>query len=259
MRENVSDRKSAQRLPVMSFEQVTMRATTGIVEILKDLTFTIAVGDFVALVGPSGSGKTSLLRLMNRLAEASAGQITLEGTDIHRLPVVSLRRQVVLVSQESRLLGMTVKEALGYPLRLRKESVATIDDAVAMWAEKLKIPTDWMERTTVNLSLGQRQRVAIARALIAKPKLLLLDEPTSAQDVGYSDFLMERLRDWTRQQQLAVVMANHQIELFPGRATHLLHIEGGQLVSNQPAGEVDWEGLRQSLVAAEQKAQAEWS
>ncbi|MEL7329058.1 MAG: ATP-binding cassette domain-containing protein [Cyanobacteria bacterium J06555_13] len=244
---------------VMTFEQVTMRATTGVIEVLKNLSFAVEPGDFVALVGPSGSGKTSLLRLMNRLAEASSGQITLNGRNIRELPVVSVRRQVALVNQESRLLGMTVKETLGYPLRLRKKSESEIADAIATWAEKLKIPTDWMARTTVNLSLGQRQRVAIARALINEPKLLLLDEPTSAQDVGYSDFLMDCLSQWTAQKLFSVVMANHQIALFPGRATRLWHIEAGRLVNDKPAKDVDWASLRQALVAAEQRAQEEWS
>ena len=246
-------------MAVMTFDQVTMRATTGVVEILKDLNFAVDAGDFVALVGPSGSGKTSLLRLMNRLAEASSGQIMLNGQNICELPVVSVRRQVALVNQESRLLGMTVEETLGYPLRLRKTPESEVVDAIATWAEKLKIPTEWMTRTTVNLSLGQRQRVVIARALINEPKLLLLDEPTSAQDVGYSDFLMECLSRWTTQKLFSVVMANHQIELFPGRATRLWHIEAGKFVDNKPVSDVDWASLRQALVAAEKRTQTEWS
>lgn len=235
-----------------------MRATAGVVEILKALTFSVDVGDFVALVGPSGSGKTSLLRLMNRLAEASSGHIALKGQDIQALPVVSLRRQIVLVNQESRLLGMTVQEALGYPLRLRKCSQGEITDAVSEWTERLKIPTDWMGRQSVSLSLGQRQRVAIARALIARPTVLLLDEPTSAQDIGYSEFLLSQLTDWTQQAQTAIVMANHQIELVAHHATRLLHLQDGQLLADKAAENVNWGALRQSLIDAEQKAQAEW-
>ncbi len=236
-----------------------MRATAGIVEIIKAVTCSVEQGDFVALVGPSGSGKTSLLRLMNRLAEASSGRIAFSGQDIRELPVVSLRRQVILVNQESRLLGMSVKEALGYPLRLRRVAPAEVTAAVAEWAERLKIPSDWMDRQSVALSLGQRQRVAIARALISEPKLLLLDEPTSAQDVGYSEFLLSSLASWVDQKKLAVVMANHQIELLANHATRLWHMDSGRLVADMPANAVDWAQLRQTLVLAEHKAQAEWS
>lgn len=248
-------------MSVLTFDQVTMQATAGVVKILKALTFAVEPSDFIALVGPSGSGKTSALRLMNRLAEVSCGCISLEGKDIRELPVVSLRRQVMLVNQESRLLGMSVKAALGYPLRLQKQPESKISQAVDEWTERLKIPSDWMVRNAVELSLGQRQRVAITRALISQPQILLLDEPTSAQDVGYSEFLLATLSDWVSvsEKRRAIVMANHQIELLANHASRLLHIQSGRLVADKSAAAVDWVALRQSLVLAEQKAQAEWS
>lgn len=236
-----------------------MRASTGIVEILKDLSFAVEPGEFVALVGASGSGKTSVLRLMNRLTELASGTIRLEGQDIRKLPVVALRQQVALVNQESRLLGMSVKETLGYPLRLQGMEAEAVTAAIAQWTERLNIPTDWMDRSSVNLSLGQRQRVAIARTLITEPKILLLDEPTSSQDVGYSEFLLSRLADWARQGKLTVIMANHQIDLVASHVTRLLHLDNGRLIADMPASEVDWQALRQTLVDAEQQAEAEWA
>jgi D-methionine transport system ATP-binding protein len=244
---------------LLKFDQVTMRASTGIVEILKNISFALESGDFVALVGPSGSGKTSLLRLINRLSEASTGHIYFAGTDIRTLNVVSLRQQVALVQQESRLLEMTVAEALAYPLRLQqKRSASDITAAVALWADRLAIPDDWMNRTAQSLSLGQRQRVAIARALVSEPTLLLLDEPTSSQDVGYSEFLLSRLADLTRQGKLTIIMANHQVALAGRYANRLWHLNDGRLIKDLPAAEVNWAELRQALVAAEQAAQAEW-
>lgn len=245
-------------MTILAFERVTMRATAGIAEILKDVTFSLELGDFVALVGSSGSGKTSVLRLMNRLAEAHSGRIQFEDEDIRQVTVVSLRRQVALVNQESRLLGMTVRTALGYPLRLKNHSAANIDQSVAMWADRLKIPAGWMDRTAVNLSLGQRQRVTIARALITQPKVLLLDEPTSAQDVGYSEFLLARLAELATANKLAVVMANHQIELVSRYANRLWQMEKGRLITDTLASEVDWLQLQQQLVRQEQVEHADW-
>lgn len=241
-----------------SFNQVTMRATTGIVEILKGISFDIALGEFVALVGPSGAGKTSLLRLMNRLSECSTGQIRLEGQDIRQMPVVKLRQQVALVNQESRLLGMSVKAALRYPLKLRGDATKDIDEAVEQWCDRLNIPADWMERTETNLSLGQRQRVAIARTLITQPKVLLLDEPTSSQDLGYSEFLLTRLATWAKQDKFTVIMANHQLDLTSRHVSRLLHLQDGRLINDQPADEVDWVALKNNLIATEQAAEAEW-
>ncbi|MFK8182146.1 MAG: energy-coupling factor ABC transporter ATP-binding protein [Phormidesmis sp.] len=244
---------------LFSFDQVTMRATTGIVEIIKAVSFDVACGDFVALVGPSGAGKTSLLRLMNRLSEYSAGRILIEGTEIRQMPVVKLRQQVALVNQESRLLGMTVKSALSYPLRLQGQSGKVIDEMVEQWCDRLNIPADWMNRTETNLSLGQRQRVAIARTLITDPKVLLLDEPTSSQDIGYSEFLMTRLASLAKQGKLTIIMANHQLELTSRHVSRLLHLKDGCLIDDKPAAQVDWNALRETLLATEQAAEAEWT
>ncbi|MGB7251356.1 MAG: ATP-binding cassette domain-containing protein [Phormidesmis sp.] len=246
-------------MAILTFDQVTMKASAGIVEILKDLSFTVGVGDFVALVGPSGAGKTSLLRLMNRLSEHSQGTICFEGQDIRRLPVISLRRQIALVNQESRLLGMSVQETLGYPLRLQGKSATDITEAISRWGGLLNIPSDWMGRTASHLSLGQRQRVAIARTLISEPKILLLDEPTSSQDVGYSEFFLSRLAALADQGTLTIIMANHQIELAARYVNRLLHLQDGRLLADLPASDVDWPQLHQTLVEAELKAQAEWS
>lgn len=246
-------------MAVLKVDKVTMRATTGIVEILKNLNFAVETGDFIALVGPSGAGKTSLLRLLNRLSEASSGTIEFEGQDIRQLPVVSLRRQVALVHQESRLLGMSVREALAYPLRLQKLAPTAITAAVAMGIEQLNIPTDWLDRTSMNLTLGQRQRVAIARTLISRPKVLLLDEPTSSQDVGYSEFLLTHLAKLARQGQITIIMANHQLELAARYTNRLLHLSEGKLIADMPAINVNWAQIHQDLGIAEQQAEAEWS
>ena len=175
---------------------------------------------------------------MNRLTEASAGTIRFNGHDIQQIPAVSLRRQIALVNQESRLLGMTVAETLGYALRLQGRSPTAITASVEQWCDRLNIPGDWMDRTEVNLSLGQRQRVAIARTLISEPKILLLDEPTSSQDVGYSEFLLSRFAEWTGQGKLTVIMANHQIDLAAKHVNRVLHLSDGRLTADLPANEV---------------------
>ncbi len=246
-------------MTVLKFDNVTMRATTGIVEILKNLSFAVEAGDFIALTGPSGAGKTSLLRLMNRLSEASSGTIEFEDQDIRQWPVVSLRRQVALVHQESRLLGMSVREALAYPLRLQKLAPTAITAAVAAGIEQLNIPLDWLDCTSANLSLAQRQRVAIARTLITQPKVLLLDEPTSAQAVGDSEFLLAHLANLAKQGQITIIMTNRQLELAARYTNRLLYLSAGNLIADVPASKANWAQIHQDLVTAEQQAEAEWS
>lgn len=102
--------------------------------LLKEISFEAFRGDRIALVGASGAGKTSLLRLLNRLAEPTTGVIYLEDRALDQIPVVQLRQQIVLVLQESKLLGMTVEQALEYPLALRQIEKKAIRERLQHWA-----------------------------------------------------------------------------------------------------------------------------
>ncbi|MBD2293764.1 ATP-binding cassette domain-containing protein [Anabaena sphaerica FACHB-251] len=230
--------------------------------ILQDISFQVFPGDRITIVGSAGAGKTSLLRLINRLTEPSSGKIYLENQEYHQIPVIQLRQQVTLVQQESKLLGMTVGEALAYPLILRGLSKQQIQERVGYWQEQLQIPDLWLGRTEVQLSAGQRQLVAIARALVIQPKILLLDEPNSGLDPGKASRLMNILTQLTQTPTqtpaTAILMINHQLDLAQKFSTRLLHLQQGQMLANHPAPEIDWDDLKTSLIAAEHQASEEW-
>lgn len=228
------------------------------VPILTDISFEVKSGDRLAIVGPSGAGKTSLLRLMNRLIEPSSGALYFQERDYRRLDAIALRRQVPLVLQESKLLGMTVKEAIAYPLTLRGMPAAQIPQRIATWCERLHLPTEWLERTEVQLSAGQRQLVALCRALVIQPQVLLLDEPTSALDAGRASHLLQVLSEVASSTETAIVMVNHQLELAQQFSTRLLYLQHGQLIDDLPHDRIDWEQLRQAIVQAETAAAREW-
>lgn len=219
--------------------------------ILQDISFEVAAGDRIAIIGPSGAGKTHLLRLLNRLSEPSSGKIYLENQEYCQIPVVQLRQQVTLVLQESKLLGMTVQQALAYPLVLRGLPKQTIQQRVIDGIEQLQIPDDWLGRTEVQLSAGQRQIVAIARALIIQPKILLLDEPTSTLDTSTAARLIQVLTKLNQNHQTTILMVNHQLELAQMFCTRLLHLQQGKLVAFQTASVVDWANIRTSLIQAQ--------
>jgi D-methionine transport system ATP-binding protein len=226
--------------------------------ILQDISFEVSEGDRIAIVGPSGAGKTHLFRLLNRLSEPTSGKIYLDNQEYHQIPVLQLRAQVTLVPQESKLLGMTVKEALAYPLVLRGLPKQTIQQRVSDWIEQLHIPDDWLGRTEVQLSAGQRQLVAIARALIIQPQILLLDEPTSALDAGTAYRVMHILTQLAQTHKTTILMVNHQLDIAQMFCTRLLHLAQGRLLSNQSAASVNWNKLRESLIQAEAEANEEW-
>lgn len=240
----------------LRLDRVSLSASVGSRFLLKDISFTVHPGDRICLIGPSGAGKTSLLRLLNRLNEPSAGTIYLEDSDYRTIPVIQLRQQIPLVQQESKLLGMTVKDALEYPLVLRGLEKSQIQQRVLYWSEQLHIPQDWLERSEVQLSVGQRQIVAIARALVIQPKILLLDEPTSALDAGRANQLLQVLAN----SQTTILMVNHQLELAQSFCQRVLYLQGGRLIHDLPnSPELDWHKLRDDLVQAEIKAAQEWS
>jgi len=226
--------------------------------ILTDISFEVFRSDRVALIGPSGAGKTSLLRLLNRLSEPTAGSIYLENQDYQKIPVLQLRRQVMLVPQEPKLLGMTVQQALAYPLTLQQLPQRQIQERLDACREQLHIPGEWLERTELQLSVGQRQLVAIARALVIQPKILLLDEPTSALDAGLASHVLGVLADLAVKDKMAILMVNHQLDMAQLFCTRILYLQGGQLLQDAPVAQIDWKHLRENLVKTSEQASQDW-
>lgn len=224
--------------------------------LLRNLSFSVSPGDRIALIGASGAGKTSLLRLLNRLAEPTAGTIYFNGQAAREIPVVKLRQQVMLVPQEPKLLGMSVRTALAYPLVLREVSPSMVEQRVAYWSEQLQIPGDWLERDELRLSLGERQRVAIARALVAEPQILLLDEPTSALDVGHAEAVFQVL---DHHPQITVITATHQLDLARQFCTRMLYLNRGELMQDIEVEAVNWDELRATFSQQAQLAASEWN
>jgi D-methionine transport system ATP-binding protein len=226
--------------------------------ILQDISLTVERGDRLAIVGLNGAGKTSLLKLINRLNEPSSGKIYLESQEYRQIPVIQLRQQVTLVLQTSRLLGMTVKEALTYPLALRRLPQQTIQQRIDYWREHLQIPDDWLARTEVQLSAGQKQLVAIARALVIQPQILLLDEPTSALDSPTAFQVINTLKRLNQAHSTTILMVNHHLDQAQSFCTQLLHLHQGQILANRPTHEIDWSNLKTTLLESEKQAAAEW-
>jgi D-methionine transport system ATP-binding protein len=221
--------------------------------ILSNISIAIALGSQTAIVGASGSGKTTLLRLLNRLIDPTAGKIYVWGKDIQKFPVGKLRRQVMLVPQESSLLGMNVSDAIAYPLKLSGMPISQIQERVQLWSDKLQINSKLMQRSELQLSVGQRQWVAIARALAMEPQILLLDEPTSALDQGRAYLLFDILRELTAKQlsqPITVVMVNHQLDLVTDWCSDLVQLHRGSVVRSQSAQTVNWQDVQQSMQIA---------
>ncbi len=212
--------------------------------LLTNISVAIAKGQKTALIGATGSGKTTFLRLLNRLIDPSVGNILWNDKNIQEIPIQTLRRKVLLVSQEPSLLGMTVSEAIAYPLQLQNLPQGEIDSRLQKWQEKLQLDHKLLNRSELELSLGQRQWVAIARALVMEPEILLLDEPTSALDRGLSHLLLDTLTELTQSPQpVTVVMINHQLDLVQTWCDRLICLHKGELVQDTEASLVNWQAI----------------
>ena len=226
--------------------------------ILHSVSFGLQRGEFLGLIGPAGAGKSSLLKLMNQLNSPTSGALYFDGHPLTAIAVRQLRQQVMLVGQRSQLLGMTVRQALEYPLELQQCPVRDRESRINEILERLQIPSGWLDKTELQLSGGQQQQVAIARALVNRPQLLLLDEPTSALDVGAATRILKIVRSLVQAQTLTVMMSNHQLDLVRDYCDRILYLENGHLKLDQMANQVDWAALKQAFVQADAQAGDEW-
>ncbi|MFO1302424.1 MAG: lipid A export permease/ATP-binding protein MsbA [Burkholderiales bacterium] len=216
----------------VKFERLSLRYQGTEVEALSDITLTIAPGETVALVGASGAGKTSLVNLVPRFYEPTAGRLFIDGHDVTTLKLASLRAQIAMVSQDVLLFNDTVAANIAYGAM----SHATREEieraaAAAHALDFIRAMPEGFDTTVgengVRLSGGQRQRIAIARALLKNAPLLILDEATSALD-SESERQVQAALDTLMRGRTTIVIA-HRLSTIED-ADRIVVLEGGRIV-----------------------------
>ncbi|MDD5464968.1 MAG: ABC transporter ATP-binding protein [Candidatus Omnitrophica bacterium] len=210
------------------------RDITSNLEVLRNINFSVAEGEFLAIQGPSGAGKSTLLHILGGLDNPTAGKVYFEGNSVYGLNEDELagfrNRKVGFVFQFFHLLPeLNALENVLLPGILkswweRKKSQA----AAAELLERLGLGQRLTHRPPA-LSGGEQQRVAIARALINKPRLLLCDEPTGNLDSENGKNILRLLIDLNRNEKITIVMVTHDKEIAIG-ASRVIHLKDGVIL-----------------------------
>jgi cell division transport system ATP-binding protein len=219
------------KLDMVRFENVGMRYGAG-PEVLRDMSFTLEPGSFTFVTGPSGAGKSTMLKLVFLAERQSRGLITLFGHDLallKRLELPSLRRRIGVVFQEFRLLDhLSAFDNVAMPLRLagkREADYAHDVEELLAWVGLGKR----MDAKPPTLSGGEQQRVAIARAVVAKPDLLLADEPTGNVDAEIGERLIRLFVELNRF-GTTVIIATHDRALIGSAHAREMRLVNGRMV-----------------------------
>ncbi|GJQ09868.1 hypothetical protein GpartN1_g1659.t1 [Galdieria partita] len=213
----------------VSLRGVNLRTQSGS-EILTNIDWDVFQGSTAVVIGPSGSGKTRLVRLLNRLDEASSGHIDIFGLDIKQWNPQQLRRKVVYVAQTPYLSRNTVLENLEIICKLGVISKSTFERSLDEALEIAGFQKALLDHSVNTLSGGEKQRLSIARALLLSPEILVLDEPTSSLDgLGAQSFL-QRLNHWRQKSNSTLIVISHRFADLSVLGGQLLMLNSGKAV-----------------------------
>jgi ATP-binding cassette subfamily B protein len=207
------------------------------VPVLRHVSLRIRAGESVCIVGPTGAGKSTLLSLLLRFYDPDAGVVSMDGIDLKRCTLHSVRRRMALVPQDTWILAGTVAENIRFGRTDATDEEVRAAGRVTLVEEFVaRLPDGYntaVGEGGTRLSGGQRRRIALARAIVRDAPILLLDEPTSGLDIGSEAVIIEAIRRVA--QNRTVVMVSHRLKLATS-ADRVVVLDGGRVVEQgEPA------------------------
>lgn len=207
----------------------------GQLEVLKDVSLSIADGEVVALIGPSGSGKSTTLRIMNFLEQPTSGEVFFKGKPVEQKNLVEMRKKIGMVFQHFHLFPhMTVLENVAFaPVITGKKTKEEADETARALIDAMGLgdKTDVYPKA---LSGGQKQRIAIARSLAMEPELMLFDEVTSALDPEMVGEVLRVMKDLA-EKGMTMVVVTHEMGFAREVADRTIFMADGQIMEDAPS------------------------
>ncbi|MBP1967515.1 phosphonate ABC transporter ATP-binding protein [Paenibacillus aceris] len=233
---------------LLEFKQVSKQYGAD-TRALSDVNFTVREGEFVSIIGPSGAGKSTLLRCINRMIDASSGEIIFDGMnimDFRKSELKRLRTRMGMVFQHYNLVNrLTVIENV---LHGRLGYKSTLEGVLGLYSKEEKRQAyailkilgleEQVYKRCDQLSGGQKQRVGIARALVQNPKMLLCDEPIASLDPNASKVIMDYLRTISTNMGITVIVNLHQVDAALKYSDRILGVNKGTIVYDGPPTEI---------------------
>ncbi len=208
---------------------------------LSDVNFSVQEGEFVSIIGPSGAGKSTLLRSINRMIEATSGEVTFDGVkvfDLKKKELRNLRTKIGMIFQHYNLVDrLSVIENV---LHGRLGYKSTLSGVLGNYTEEEKSQAfkilnilgldEQVYKRCDQLSGGQKQRVGIARALIQNPKMILCDEPIASLDPNASKVIMDHLRNISKEMGITILINLHQVNVALKYSDRVIGVNHGEVV-----------------------------
>ncbi|WP_145386812.1 betaine/proline/choline family ABC transporter ATP-binding protein [Staphylococcus capitis] len=215
---------------MLSIKNLT-KIYSGNKKAVDNISLDIESGEFIAFIGTSGSGKTTALRMINRMIEATDGQITMNGKDVRNMNPVELRRSIGYVIQQIGLMPhMTIRENIVLVPKLLKWSKEKKDSKAKELIKLVDLPEEYLDRYPAELSGGQQQRIGVVRALAAEQDIILMDEPFGALDPITRDTLQDLVKELQQKLGKTFIFVTHDMDEAIKLADKICIMSKGQVV-----------------------------
>ena len=214
-------------------------------QVLKDVSFQLQPGQFLAVLGNNGAGKSTLLKCFNHILRPDAGKVLLNGEDLLTLPAKEVAKRVAFVSQSVPDTQMTVHDIVMLGRRPYMKWGFTEEDHAIVHEAMDRLGLDALRGRFLNqLSGGEKQKVMLARALAQRPKVLLLDEPTSALDIQNQYQVLKMVRDICHKDKIIAIMVIHDLNPALRFCDQFLLMRDGQVYCQGDYTVLDSEALQ---------------